>query len=92
MYSEINVEVEDGNLGRNSSVATHAQAKIGVSYVESSVPVLITNSMKPDDIKAKLGYSPLAYACIDAVENGLQTIYAFPVKADVAGSTGDITP
>ncbi len=91
MYSEVNVEVEDGNLGRNSSTATHAQAKIGVSDVESSVPVLITNSMKPDDIKAKLGYSPLADACIDAVENGLQTIYAFPVKADVAGSTGDIT-
>ena len=31
MFSEINVEVEDGNLGRNSSTATHAQVKIGVS-------------------------------------------------------------
>ncbi len=91
MYSEVNVEVEDGNLGRNSSTATHAQAKIGVSDIESSVPILITNSMKPDDIKAKLGYSPLADACIDAVENGLQTIYAFPIRADVAGTTGEIT-
>lgn len=91
MYSEINVEVEDGNLGRNVSNATHAQVKIGVSSATSSTPVLITNTMKPDDIKAKLGYTPLADACIDATENGLKTIYAIPMAADVNGTVGQVT-
>lgn len=91
MFSEINVEVEDGNLGRNSGTATHAQVKIGVSSAESSTPLLITNTMKPDDIKAKLGYTPLADACIDATENGLKTIYAIPMKADVSGEIGEVT-
>lgn len=91
MFSEINVEVEDGNLGRNSSTATHAQVKIGVSSAESNVPLLITNAMKPEDIKSKLGYTPLADACIDATENGLKTIYAIPMKADVPGEIGSVT-
>ncbi len=91
MYSEINVEIEDGNLGKNSGTATHAQAKIGVSSVQSNMPILITNTMKPEDIKAKLGYTPLADACIDATENGLKTIYAIPLKADVPGEIGEVT-
>ncbi len=91
MFSEINVAVEDGNLGRNSGTATHAQAKIGVSNTESGIPVLITSAMKPEEIKKKLGNSPLADACMDAAENGLKTIYAIPVPADVPGETGDIT-
>lgn len=91
MFSEINVEVEDGNIGRNSSTATHAQVKIGVSRAQSSVPLLITNAMKPEDIKSKLGYTPLADACIDATENGLKTIYAIPMKADIPGEIGSVT-
>lgn len=91
MFSEINVEVEDGSLGRNSSTAAHAQVKIGVSGTESSTPILITSAMKPEDIKEKLGYTPLADACIDATENGLKTIYAIPVKADVPGEIGEVT-
>lgn len=91
MYSEINVTVEDGNLGRNSSTASHAHVKIGVSSAESNTPILITNTMKPDDIKAKLGYTPLADACIDATENGLKTIYAIPMAADVEGEIGNVT-
>lgn len=62
MFSEINVTVEDGNLGRNTGTATHAQAKIGVSNVESATPVLITSAMKPEEIKRKLGNTPLADA------------------------------
>lgn len=91
MFSEINVEVEDGNLGRNSGTVTHAQAKIGVSSTVSSIPILITNSMKADEIKAKLGYTPLADACIDATENGLKTIYAIPMEADIDGEIGNVT-
>ncbi len=91
MFSEINVEVEDGNLGKNSSAAAHAQVKIGVSNAESGTPILITDAMKPEDTKVKLGYTPLADACIDAAENGLGTIYAVPMKADVSGEIGEVT-
>ena len=90
MWSEITNTVEDGNLGANTSTATHVQAKIGVSATKSSVPILITSTMKPDEIKAKLGLSPLADACIDAAENGLKTIYAVPVIADAEGEIGEV--
>lgn len=90
MYSEINVKVEDGNLGRGSGGVSRAQVKIGVSGVKTSVPLLISNTMTPDEIKEKLGLSPLADACIDATENGLKTIYAIPVAADVDGSVSEV--
>lgn len=91
MFSEVNVKVEDGNLGRSSITSRNAQVKIGVSDVESSIPLLITGMMKPDEIREKLGNTPLADACIDATENGLGTIYAIPVKADINGSKGEVT-
>lgn len=91
MFSEVNVKVEDGNLGRSSITSRNAQVKIGVSGVMSSIPLLITGMMKPDEIREKLGNTPLADACIDATENGLSTIYAIPVKADINGSKGEVT-
>lgn len=91
MYSEINVKVEDGRLGRSSSTAVHAQVKIGVSDAKSEVPLLITSSMEPDAIKEKLGLTPLADACMDAIENGLKTIYVLPVPADIDGSIGEVS-
>lgn len=91
MYSEINVEVEEGNLGRNTNASIHAHVKIGVSSAKSSIPILITNTMKPEAIKEKLGHTPLADACIDATENGLKTIYAIPMLADIEGKVGNIT-
>ena len=42
MFSEVNVKVEDGNLGRSSVTSRNAQVKIGVSDVKSSIPLLIT--------------------------------------------------
>ena len=90
MFSEVNVKVEDGNLGRSSTTSRNAQVKIGVSGVMSSIPLLITGMMKPDEIREKLGNTPLADACIDATENGLSTIYAIPVKADINGSKGEV--
>lgn len=90
MYSDINIKVEDGSLGRNSSTAAHAQVKIGVSDVKSDAPILVTSSMTPDAIQEKLGLTPLADACMDAIENGLKTIFALPVPADVDGSIGEV--
>lgn len=91
MFSEVNATIIDGNLGKNSSTGTGVQIKIGVGTPVSENPVLITNSMKVDEIKKKLGYTPLADSCIDATENGLKTIYVLPMKADVDGEIGDVT-
>ena len=55
MFSEINVMVEDGKLGRNLGNSINAQAKIGVSDAKAGAPILITGSMKPDNIKGLLG-------------------------------------
>ena len=55
MFSEVNIEVQDGNLGRNTSTGSFVHVKIGASTSDSTVPVLVTNTMKPSDIKEKLG-------------------------------------
>lgn len=91
MFSSVNVKVEDGNLGRSTVEGRGVQVTIGVSNVKSTVPLLITNTMKPDAIKEKLGCTPLADACMDAAENGLKENYAIPVTADIQGTVGEIT-
>ena len=41
-------------------------------------------------IKEKLGETPLADACIDAVEWGASAIYNIPIKAGTAGEIGEV--
>lgn len=90
MYGDVNVTVEDGNLGRSTGTGVGIQFKIGISNVESSTPLLVTGSMNIKKIKEKLGETPLADACIDAVEWGASTIYNIPVKAGTAGEIGEV--
>ena len=47
MFGEVNIEVQDGNLGRNSSTGSFVQVKIGASTSTSTVPVLVKNTMMP---------------------------------------------
>ena len=68
MFGDVNVKVEDGNLGRSSSTGTGTSIKIGISNVESKSPILISGTMNAKKIKEKVGNTPLADACIDAVE------------------------
>ena len=70
MYGDVNVKVEDGNLGRSSRTGTGTHIKIGISNVESKAPILISGTMNAKKIKEKVGNTPLADACIDAVEWG----------------------
>lgn len=86
---DINLRVEDGNLGRGDTSGTGVQVKIGLSNVQSNEPILITGSMNAVEIKDKLGNTPLADACIDSVENGARTIYCIPVRESEAGSVSD---
>lgn len=85
LFSEVNVKVEDGRLGKSGVTGRSAQAKIGVSNVTSSAPIVILGTMKPDEIREKLGNTPLADSCIDSVENGLGLIYAIPVQSETPG-------
>ena len=62
---DVTFVVEDGSLGNSGSTGTGVHVKIGASPVETTVPILITGSMKPEQMKEKLGLSPLADACID---------------------------
>ena len=91
MYGDVNVKVEDGNLGRSSSTGTGTSIKIGISNIVSKAPILITGTMNAKTIKEKLGETPLADACIDAVENGAASIYCIPVKAGTVGEIGKVT-
>lgn len=88
MFSEVNLNIEDGNLGRSQATGSGIQITIGVSDRKSTVPLLISSTMKVSQIKEKLGNTPLANACMDAAENGLKTNYAIPVAADIAGTIG----
>lgn len=85
MYGDVNVTVEDGSLGRGTGTGVKTHVKIGVSSVVSAAPLLITGIMNAKKIKEKLGETPLADACMDAVEWGASTIYNIPVKAGTAG-------
>ncbi len=86
---DINLRVEDGNLGLTNSTGAGTQVKIGLSNIQSTEPILITSSMSANGIKEKLGNTPLADACIDSVENGAKTIYCIGVKESEAGSVSD---
>ncbi len=86
---DINIRVEDGNLGLVNSTGTGTQVKIGLSNIQSVEPILITGSMSASEIKAKLGNTPLTDACIDSVENGARTIYCISVKESEVGSVSD---
>ena len=90
MYGDVNVTVEDGNLGRSTGTGAGVHFKIGISNIESSAPLLVTGSMDIKKIKEKLGETPLADACIDAVEWGASTIYNIPIKAGTAGTVGSV--
>jgi len=90
MYGDVNVKVEDGNLGKSTVGGIGTQIKIGISNVESDKPILVTGTMNAKKIKEEVGETPLADACIDAVEWGASSIYCIPVKAGTEGAVGSI--
>lgn len=92
MFGDVNVTIEDGNLGRSggteTGVGTHV--KIGISNIESKEPILISSTMSTEKIKQKVGDTPLADACMDAIEWGASKIYCIPVGAGTSGEVGEI--
>lgn len=90
MFGDVNVNIEDGNLGRSISTGTGVHIKIGISNIESRQPILVTDTMNAKKIKECLGETPLADACIDSVEWGATCIYCIPVKAGISGTVGTV--
>lgn len=88
---DVTFNVEDGALGNSTGTGTGIHVKIGASPVRSTVPLLVTSTMKPAQIKEKLGLSPLADACLDSIENGSSKVYCIPVMPTADGGNGEIT-
>lgn len=89
MYGDVNVKIEDGKAA-SSIAGIGAQVKIGIGLSAEKVPVLITGAMDSRTIREKLGSTPLASACMDAVENGANEIYCIPVSGANEGSIGKV--
>ena len=90
MLGDVYVNVQDGNLKRTTVTGTGVQVKIGVSEKIADEPIEITNSMTAGKIKEMLGYSPLADACMDSIENGAGKVYCVPVNAETAGTISEV--
>ena len=91
MLNDVNVNVTDGLLKLSELKGDGVHVKIGASPVTSGTPILITGDMTPANIRALLGYCPLADKVIDSVENGANVIYCIPVAATTAGTAGTVT-
>ena len=88
---DVTIRVEDGSLGNQSSTGENVHVKIGVSSVKSNSPLLITAYMKPEQIKEKVGLSPLYDAALDSIENGTPQLYCIPVTPKKKGKAGDVS-
>jgi hypothetical protein len=91
MYGDVNAQIQDGGLGAVGNTGSGAHVKIGVSPIESASPIVITSSMNAKKIRALLGHSPLADACMDSVSAGAGQMYCIPVKASTDGTIGSVT-
>lgn len=89
MYGDVNVAVDDGS-SESFTTGTGVQVKIGISDKVSKTPILIKSSMKTEKVKELLGETPLADACIEAMEWGAEEIYCIPVKAAITGKIGQM--
>ncbi|NBH99853.1 DUF2586 domain-containing protein, partial [Lachnospiraceae bacterium] len=90
MYGDVNVTIGD-QKAVTSIAGIGAHVKIGVGLASGAVPVRITGSMDSRAIRAKLGVTPVASACMDAVENGANEIYCVAVSGAVKGGIGEVT-
>lgn len=88
---DVTIKVEDGSLGNQNSTGENVHVKIGVSSVKSDSPLLITAYMKPEQIKEKVGLSPLYDAALDSIENGAPQLYCIPVTPKKKGKAGEVS-
>ncbi|WP_427340607.1 DUF2586 domain-containing protein [Caloranaerobacter sp. DY30410] len=88
---DVRIKVADGGLGIVSGNSDGIHVKIGVSTAEKNKLTVVNASMKADEIKQKLGNSPLADAVMDSFQMGATTIYCIPTEGTITGSIGNVT-
>ena len=89
--NDAKVKVADGGLGLSEAGSDGLHVKIGVGTAPKNKVLTISPTLKVDEIREKLGYSPLADAVMDSIQMGASTIYCIPTEGTVAGSIGDIS-
>ncbi len=85
MQGDVKHIITDFGLGTSTVKGEGVHIKLGVSHIESNVPITINNTMTSDDIRNKLGKSPLSDSLIDSINAGVETVYAMPIKKSVDG-------
>lgn len=89
MLRDVTITVSDGQISQGSGDGVHV--KIGVSPIPYTEPIAIKGDMTVKRIREALGFSPLADACMDSVENGANLIYCIPVAATTPGTVSAVT-
>lgn len=85
MLGDVIHTITDFGIGSITTKGEGVHIKIGVSNKISNIPISITGNMTFDDIKEKVGSSPLADSLIDSLNAGCSTIYAVPIASSVDG-------
>lgn len=91
MLSDVKHTITDFGIGSSVTKGEGLHIKIGVSNVESNIPITITDSMTNEEIREKVGNSPLADSLIDSLSSGCKTIYAMPVSTSEAGNITEVS-
>lgn len=86
MLSDVKHTITDFGIGSSVTKGEGLHIKVGVSNIKSDVPITITDNMTNDEIREKVGNSPLADGLIDSLFGGCKTIYAMPVKVAEDGA------
>lgn len=86
MFNDVTHTITDGLMGFGNASSTGVHIKIGASPVMAAAPVIITSNRNLDYIHEKLGYSPLADAVMDSIENGAVKIICIPINPSVEGT------
>lgn len=80
MLSNVKHTITDFGIGSSVTKGEGLHIKVGVSNIESNIPITITDAMTNDEIREKVGNSPLADSLIDSLSSGCRIIYVMPVK------------
>nr|WP_317357896.1 DUF2586 family protein [uncultured Tyzzerella sp.] len=86
MLSNVKHTITDFGIGSSVTKGEGLHIKVGVSNTESNIPITITDAMTNDEIREKVGNSPLADSLIDSLSSGCRIIYAMPVKVSENGA------
>lgn len=87
--NDVRHTVTDGLLGITES-GEGRHIKIGASPAEAGKVIEVTASRSLNYIREKLGYSPLADAVMDSIENGAESILCIPVRATTPGTLSEV--